>query len=93
MIYPFTIKSINHRDGGMFEITIERQKTLEYRRDNPNGGYYENPVVIKFQEFYSIEAETEEQALGVVASRVAEQAAVPSFNFDLTRSEINVISS
>jgi hypothetical protein len=90
MLYPFTVKTINQREDGFWEVQVERQKTLEYDRGDPSNGFYEKPVVIKFQEFYAVKADTDSDALNLVAELVAKNSAERPYDF--SKVEVNVVS-
>jgi hypothetical protein len=93
MIYPFTLKKIESRLEGTFDVWVERQNVLNYSDPANQEALFMAPTVIKFDEFYHVTAATEEDALLEVAKIVNAIPTKPTFEFDFSKVQINVVNN
>lgn len=92
MIYPFTVKTIESKLEGTFDVWIERQNVLNYSDPVNQTSVFMAPTVIKFDEFYHVAADTEEAALEEVAKKVNSTTPKATFEFDFSKVQINVVN-
>lgn len=93
MIYPFTVKSITTKLEGTFDVVIERQTVSNYTDPATQESTFMTPTVMKYQEFYHVPAETEEAAMDAIAQIIAVAPVDQGFKLDLSKAEVNVVSS
>lgn len=93
MIYPFTVKSIESKLEGTFDVWITRQNVLNYSDPANQQAIFMAPTIIKFDEFYHVSAETQDAALEEVAKLVNATEVKPSYELDFSKVQINVVSS
>lgn len=72
MLYPFTVKNIESKLEGTFDVLIMRQKVLNYTDPATETAHLMTPTIIKFEEFYHVTADTEEAAKQEIAKRIVE---------------------
>jgi len=69
MIYPFKLIKCEPHEGGRYGVTIEVSTVVKYLPNPANP--YRSPLIQTSELFYTVEADTEEQALEKVAGYVA----------------------
>ena len=93
MIYPFTVKNIESKLEGTFDVWIQRQNVLNYSDPANQEAAFMAPTIIKFDEFYHVNATSEELALEEVAKIVAANPLKPAYELDFSKAQINVAST